>query len=52
MKRNEERQKQAAALAEARGKRSPAQQLAELDKRLGIGVGAKRERARLAKARP
>lgn len=32
-----------------RNGRTPEQQLAELDKRLGKGVGAKRERARLAK---
>lgn len=29
--------------------RTPQQQLAELDRRLGVGVGATRERARLAK---
>jgi hypothetical protein len=32
-----------------RDKRSPKEQLAYLDKILGIGVGAKRERARLEK---
>lgn len=34
----------------ARAERSPAQQLAELDRRLGVGVGAVRERARLKAA--
>ena len=34
--------------AQARAQRSPAQQLAVLDKRLGKGKGAVRERARLA----
>lgn len=28
---------------------SPAQQIKELDKRLGVGMGAKKERARLEK---
>lgn len=32
-----------------RAKRSPKQQLAVLDRRLGKGIGAKRERAKLAK---
>jgi hypothetical protein len=36
--------------AAARNERSAAQQIAELDRRLGKGVGAKRERARLLKA--
>lgn len=31
-------------------KRSPQQQLDRLDKLLGVGVGAKKERARLQKA--
>lgn len=33
-----------------RAKRSAAQQIAELDRRLGVGVGAVRERAKLAVA--
>lgn len=33
---------------EARAERSPQQQLATLDKRLGVGTGAAKERARLA----
>jgi hypothetical protein len=38
---------QAARLAAERATRSPQQQLAELDLRLGKGEGAKKERARL-----
>jgi S-adenosylmethionine:diacylglycerol 3-amino-3-carboxypropyl transferase len=36
-------------LAAVRNSRTPAQQIQELDTRLGDGVGAKKERARLAK---
>lgn len=39
----------AAARQVLRDKRSAKDQLAELDKRLGVGQGAERERARLAK---
>lgn len=39
----------AVQVQEQRVKRSPAQQLAVLNNRLGVGVGAARERARLEK---
>lgn len=44
-----ERQRSAKERAEARAERSPQEQLAELDKRLGEGKGAVKERARLQK---
>lgn len=43
------RRQSAQQLAEARAMRTSAQQLVELDRRLGVGVGARRERARLAR---
>lgn len=41
------RRKEAEARAAERAKRSPAEQIAKLDLKLGAGVGAKKERARL-----
>jgi len=46
--RREKRQDEAHARQMDRETRTPKQQLALLDKRLGKGVGAKRERERLA----
>ena len=43
----EERRQKAEEMALARSALSPAQQLEQLDQRLGAGVGAQRERARL-----
>lgn len=42
-----DRRKNAEALAAERAKRSPQQQLKKLDDKLGVGVGAVKERARL-----
>ena len=44
----ETRQKEAQERTEARASRSPIQQLAVLDAKLGHGVGAKKERSRLS----
>lgn len=45
-----ERRIEAVARQEEWANLSPAEQLAELDRRLGKGVGAKKQRARIAKA--
>lgn len=45
--RKEYRREKAEELALARSKRSPVEQLAILDERLGEGLGAKKERAKL-----
>ena len=41
--------RRAAAAARLKREREPAEQLVALDERLGVGVGAEKERARLAK---
>ena len=45
--RREDRDLEAFDRLERRYERTPAEQIAELDRRLGAGVGAKRERTRL-----
>ena len=45
--RRQELQERADVLAEERASRTPAQQLALLDTRLGKGMGARKERAKL-----
>lgn len=49
--RNLDKRNQAEARTEAHAKRTPEQQLAQLDARLGKGVGAARERAKLEAAK-
>jgi hypothetical protein len=44
----EDRVRETAERAKERSERSPQQQVALLDHRLGVGVGAKKERGRLA----
>lgn len=51
-KSKDQRYEEAVAREELFIKRTPAQQIALLDKRLGVGVGAKKERARLAEVKP
>ena len=48
-KTRENKRREAKEVGEVRGKRSSKEQIAILDKRLGKGVGAKKERARLNK---
>jgi hypothetical protein len=48
---NVDKRKEATERNEAWAELSPAKQLAELDRRLGRGVGAVRQRARLARSR-
>lgn len=43
------RQEQAVTMQEAANKLTPEQKLASLDKNLGVGVGAQKERAKLAR---
>ncbi len=47
MKNKETRQAEAEVRQEDRDKRTPAEQIAKLDKKLGKGKGAKKERKRL-----
>jgi len=47
--RKDQRRKDAQVRAEQRGLLTPQQQIDRLDKRLGAGVGAKKERAKLTK---
>ena len=49
MKDKETRQAEAEVRQEERDKRSPAEQITKLDKKLGEGKGAKKERKRLEK---
>ena len=49
LKHRRERQERAEEMKAHRATLTVAQQLARLDARLGVGIGAKRERARLAK---
>jgi hypothetical protein len=45
----EQKQQSAKILIETRNQRTPQQQIALLDTKFGVGKGAKKERARLAK---
>ena len=47
--RTKTKQKEAGERAAERAERTPAEQLSVLDRRFGVGLGAVRERARLAK---
>ena len=49
MKDKETRQAEAEVRQEDRAKRTPSEQIAKLDKKLGEGSGAKKERKRLEK---
>ena len=49
MQTKDQRRRKAEKIAEVAAKRSPAEQVVRLDHKLGVGEGAKKERAKLMK---